>query len=309
MQHKLSGCESNCDGKFPSRICGFSVTEKQRQIWGVELDLYREFARVCALYDIKYQVAYGTLLGAVRHAGFIPWDDDFDVWMDRENYEKFLLNAPNEIKAPYFLQTPLSDRHFFSGLCRLRNSATTAIIKGFESSLYNNGIYMDIYVLDGLVENRLKWVVQRFFMLVVIKFLSLYHQTRPRSTTIKDRMFYALKPICFLFSYERWVSFYNRIISWHTSKADRLSCLICSSWRGKAYWVTKRELQETVYLPFEGVSVPAPAAYSAILTRIYGRYKDFPSADKRGAWHKGMVYFDPSMSYKEYFQGRRYGFE
>lgn len=308
-QYKSGHHNSDCFSASLGGRCNFSVTDERRQIWSVELDLYKEFARVCALHDIKYQIAYGTLLGAVRHAGFIPWDDDFDVWMDRDNYEKFIKIGPAEFKEPYFLQTPLSDRSFFSGLCRLRNSMTTAIIKGFESKSYNNGIYIDIYVLDGLTDRRVAWMIQRFSLLAVIKFLTLYHQSRPRSRALKDVVFFALKPICRLFSYEQWVSIYDCIISWQTYKVDRLSCLICSSWRGKDYWVTKEEIQQTVYLQFEGLVVPAPAAYADILTRIYGCYMDCPAVDDRGTWHKGLVYFDPAVPFSVYFQGRQYGFE
>ena len=68
--------------------CDYTVSKEMKKVWAVELDLLAEFQRVCKLHDIKYSVCGGTLLGAIRHKGFIPWDDDIDVMMMREEYEK-----------------------------------------------------------------------------------------------------------------------------------------------------------------------------------------------------------------------------
>ena len=102
MQESLSGDAKKLGSvmKLPIKIklpehflekevrCGYSVTEKAKKIWAVELDLLAEFDRVCRKHDINYQIFAGTLLGAVRHEGFSPWDDDVDVCLLRGDYEK-----------------------------------------------------------------------------------------------------------------------------------------------------------------------------------------------------------------------------
>ena len=83
---------------------GYLVTAKVKELWAVQIDLLCELDRVCKKYNLKYILDFGTLLGAVRHKGFIPWDDDLDVSMLREDYDKLMEVGPTEFTHPYFLQ-------------------------------------------------------------------------------------------------------------------------------------------------------------------------------------------------------------
>ena len=105
---------------------GFLVTEKRKKVWAAGLRMLELFDTVCRKYDLKYFVYYGTLLGAVRHQGFEPWDDDIDVVMLREDYEKFQAVAPAEIQEPYFFQNSYTDRLLWP-FSKIRDSRTTAI--------------------------------------------------------------------------------------------------------------------------------------------------------------------------------------
>lgn len=124
------------------------VEESTKKIWAIELDLLFEFIQICKKYDLRYFMFWGSLLGTVRHKGFIPWDDDIDVALLREDYEKFLKVAPLELSSPYFLQTPYTDPGSYFSLARLRNSNTTGMIKTFSHNNFNQGIWLDIEVLD-----------------------------------------------------------------------------------------------------------------------------------------------------------------
>ena len=128
--------------------CEYLVNSSMKNIWAVELDLLLEFDRVCKKYNLKYFLIFGTLLGAVRHKGFIPWDDDIDVAMPRNDYEK-LLSLTQEFNHPYYLQTPfLKDGSCFSFL-KLRNSNTSAVTNKFSYETFNQGIWIDINPLDS----------------------------------------------------------------------------------------------------------------------------------------------------------------
>ena len=279
---------------------GYLVVGKKKKIWAIELDLFKAFSDLCDRFNIKFQVAYGTLIGAVRHKGFIPWDDDFDVWMDRENYTKLIAIKSTDVPAPYFLQTPLTDRKYFVGISRFRNSLTTGAVKGVCDVDYNSGIYIDIYVLDGLDERPFKWKCQCLQKLFVIKLIQLYYSKRPRSWRIRDLLLYGLKPLSRFLGYEQLIGLYDGVLAKRTMCTEKLSLLITGFWRVKSYWITKTELADTIMLPYENTIVPAPRAYDEILTRIYGKYMEFPPVEERGAWHEGLIHFEPEIPYKDY---------
>ena len=116
--------------------CDYIITEKMKEVWAVELDLLVEFDRICKKHGIKYVASGGTMLGAVRHHGYIPWDDDIDLMMTREEYEKLCSIASSEFKHPYFFQTEDTDPGFMRYLARLRNSDITGNHKDEAATRY-----------------------------------------------------------------------------------------------------------------------------------------------------------------------------
>ena len=103
----------------------YIVTEHTRKLWAVELDLLEQFKKLCAKHGLRYYALAGTLLGAVRYKGFIPWDDDIDVAMPWEDCKKLMEIAPHELSYPYFLQCYLTEEHAELHPIRLRRSDTT----------------------------------------------------------------------------------------------------------------------------------------------------------------------------------------
>ena len=135
--------------------CGYVVSSQMKEVWAIELDLLAEFQRVCKQYDLKYYADAGTLLGAVRHKGFIPWDDDIDIIMTRDEYNKLCRIAMKEFKHPFFFQTNKTDPGSSKGHAQLRNSITTAILGGKEYvTSHNQGVFIDIFPVDVLPDNR-----------------------------------------------------------------------------------------------------------------------------------------------------------
>ena len=144
--------------------CGYTVTRKAKEVWAVELDLLAEFQRVCQKYNIKYCADGGTLLGAVRHNGYIPWDDDLDIAMLRSDFDKLNKIAPSEFKKPYFWQTEETDPGSARGHAQLRNSDTTGIItweyEHRRHNNYNQGIFIDIFPFDTVIDDTKKLIEQ-----------------------------------------------------------------------------------------------------------------------------------------------------
>ena len=118
--------------------CGHIVSKQMKEVWAIQLDLLAEFDRVCNKHNIKYFASGGTALGAIRHKGFIPWDDDMDL---------ILEIAPHEFKPPYFLQNKFSDPEANETISKFRNIETTALLKDEIGSCFNycKGIFIDIF--------------------------------------------------------------------------------------------------------------------------------------------------------------------
>ena len=127
-----------------------------QEIQQVSLDILKDVHAFCEKHKIRYSLAYGTLIGAIRHQGFIPWDDDIDLMMFRSEYDKLCEVATKEFEKPYFFQTEYTDHGSLRGHAQLRNSMTTGILKSELPWRYpfNQGIFMDIFPLDNVIPDQ-----------------------------------------------------------------------------------------------------------------------------------------------------------
>ena len=109
--------------------CGFFISKKRKRLWKNEIEILEKLNDICEKYDVKYFLIGGAAIGIERHKGFIPWDDDLDIGMLRNDFEKFLRCAKNEFKDPLHLQYGIDDINDASLFCRIRHSKTTAMIR------------------------------------------------------------------------------------------------------------------------------------------------------------------------------------
>ena len=138
--------------------------EELKHLQAVELEMLIELDRICRKYDIAYQLDGGTLLGAVRHQGFIPWDDDIDVIMTRKEYCKFRRACKGNLdRKRFFLQDYKSDPEYRWGYAKLRREGTVFVRKGQEHIKSHDGIFLDIFVVDnvpdGIITKRLHFLI------------------------------------------------------------------------------------------------------------------------------------------------------
>lgn len=277
---------------------GYEISTKLKKIWAIELDLLNELMEVCKKHDIKFQVFAGTLLGAVRHRGFIPWDDDVDVALTRVEYNK-LLSVSDEFKAPYFLQTALSDQRYFCPYARLRNSETSAIIGDQHDPAYNGGIYIDIFVLDGCSQYGILFKFQHMLRIIVRKFLTVYYQKEPRNSSFRERLLHLVRIPARMLPYSAWYAAYLKVITMF-EKSPILAFLSHTTWNKSRHWLYRKEAEELSELPFETLKVPVSKYAHEILSRNYRDYMSFPPVELRGKWHEGVIHFEPDIPYKEY---------
>lgn len=141
----------------------YLITSEMKKLWSVQLDLLKKFDEVCKKHKLKYFAIGGTLLGAVRHSGYIPWDDDIDLGMMRNDYDRLIEVAETEFNHPYFLQSAYSDIDYANLHIKLRNSDTLCATKYDFEFKYNKGVFIDIFPLDripDLENDRISFVAE-----------------------------------------------------------------------------------------------------------------------------------------------------
>ncbi len=282
--------------------CDFLVTEKRKKIWAVELQMLEKFDQVCKKYQLSYYAYYGTLLGAVRHQGFIPWDDDIDLVMFRDDYEKFQAIAPEEFKEPYFFQNSYTDRLLWP-FSKIRDSRTTGAEPQFRSlgASFHQGIFIDIFPFDSVEDG----VTPQFSTISQIQNLLWAAITNPEAivTALENghQLYLSTNFLLDLLKNEPKQRFkifesFNLSCFGQSQKVNYIMSEICKE--GDNYRsVNKSWFAGTVYLPFEHLRIPAPAEYDKILTQCYGDYRQpIPG----GSSHE-EIFLDPDTPYRSYF--------
>lgn len=133
-----------------------SVESQIQQVWATEQEILDVIHNVCTENGLRYSLAYGTLIGAVRHKGFIPWDDDIDLMMPREDYEKLLAIWDQAAPKGYILQNVRTDPDFTQSFTKIRKDHTTFLQFEFErEKQYHKGVFIDIFPGDRVAPGKL----------------------------------------------------------------------------------------------------------------------------------------------------------
>lgn len=277
--------------------CGYLVTEKRKKVWAVELAILEKFDQVCRKHHLTYYAFFGTLLGAVRHQGFIPWDDDIDVVMFRDEYEKFQAIAPQEFSDPYFFQSSYNDNMLWT-ISKIRDSRTTAI--EFNDPELNQGIFIDIFPLDDAPDGINPTLNN------VCKIQSLIWRTIVDPQTVYERLQqgekFILGPDILLDLLnmnvrQRFKTFETFCLS-HFGQSELVNCIVYTITNNSCKPSRREWFQKVEYLPFENIMIPVPAEYDKILTQTYGDYHQMVQG---GSDHEGII-LEPDIPYKEYMQ-------
>ena len=258
---------------------GFLVTHAMKRCWAAQLEVYEDFANFCRVHNITFFVDSGTLLGAVRHKGFIPWDDDMDISMDRDNYNRFLTLAHEKLEPDYIILAPHLTCEWPFPFARICNSntinGTTKHLNKYHGFPYPAGL--DIFPLDPVPKDSGELDVQR--QIVAILYKTAYMNDFPEDKKEEyEGLICQIEQLCGM-KFNRRTSFKNQV----AKIIDQLACYCPNEdmehfayWGGlwdEMKWLYKRAwYKEIVYLPFEGVQVPAPIGYEELLTAVYGDY-------------------------------------
>lgn len=271
------------------------TTEQTEALKQIELDIFKEFIGVCEKLGLKYYVLGGTLLGAVRHKGFIPWDDDIDVGMPRQDYEILISQAQRYLPEHLFLQTHATDGKYLKNYAKIRNSNTAFIEESISHVKMNHGMFIDIFPLDYCDEKN-KYKNFRGISNVLIN-LRMFAETN------KDPLPF-VKRLATIVSRVRYPS----VEQAYQAKEKRYKCCKSGSFLANfsGAWGIKEIIpaewySEGVILEFEGIAVYAPKEYQKWLTRVYGDYMQLPPEEKRVTHHLTTV-VDVTKSYLHYIK-------
>lgn len=277
----------------PETICDFYVDEKRKRIWAVLIDLLITFDKVCRKHGLKYYMAFGSLIGIIRHNGFIPWDDDIDVCMPRGDYDK-LMSLSADFHHPYFLQIPGNDHEYYFSFAKLRNSNTSCISKAFRYEHFNQGMMLDIFPLDNYCEeNGLRNYLKIKDLIDVLSVNMRRNNKFPSESDIIRMAQCSKKESSIVFNEMDSIA-----RSSNRENTDKL--VVAVSVISPYYKLTldKKDISELHYVDFYGYQVPIPIGYDHILRTTYGDYMQLPPLDKRGVWHNSSV-VDPDVPYLE----------
>lgn len=269
----------------------FYVDDRRKRIWGISLDLLLTFSEVCRKHDLTWYLMFGSLLGAVRHGGFIPWDDDVDVAMPRKDYE-VLLTLKEEFPSPYFLQTPYTDNGYYYSYAKIRNSNTTSLSKGFGYQGYNQGISLDIFCVDSwdidggeALFEKIKSLIINNSIAMKMSNPNLRDELTEKAPSLKDPM--------------QAYGEMQRLSTLCTDEHSPYVSLPTLTLYGYSKDVFHREDFENVLMKqFERFEFPVPCGYERILKTVYGNYWELPPIEERGKWHAATI--DPDIPYTEY---------
>lgn len=271
--------------------------EDIKKLKKIELEIFRHFIEICNENSLRYFVVGGTALGAVRHKGFIPWDDDIDVALPRGDYEKFLIAAQKSLPSNMFLQTYITDKNYPNPFAKLRQSDTAFIEKSTSKIKVNHGVYVDIFPLDGYsrsgIKGKLLGLKEKILKISVASVFVSGNISKNKFRAIVKRAIARLLPD-YRASVRRLDTMYKKI----PYEDAEIIVNFCGAWAEKEI-MPKAYFGDGIEGEFEGIKVVLPEKTHEYLTALYGDYMTLPPEEERVGHHYYTV-IDLEKSYKEY---------
>lgn len=265
-----------------------------KELQKYQLQMLKDVDYICRKNNIDYFLTWGSALGAIRHGGFIPWDDDIDISMTWENYKKFESIAQKELGEKYFYQSQETDKYCFTTWNKVRINNTTSMEKNLKHIKCHYGICMDVFPLIGVPNSRFRKFVQKIQILIyrIFKYERYLTNRNPKGN-ILFKVFYGIFPKKFK------VYLTNKLIK-SITKYDMNKCdywVEFLSGNYNAMMFKKDFFGLGTKVKFEDLDVVIPENYDSYLKHAYGDYMKLPKEEDRVGHGDAIIDFNKSYEY------------
>ncbi len=245
----------------------------------IQLDMLKEVKRICEKNNIKYSIMAGTLLGSVRHKGYIPWDDDADFAMLRSEYEKFKVAVEKDLdKSKYYFQHSKNTYGYRWTYGKLRRKNTLFIRHGQEHLPYESGIFIDVFPFDNVPENIYERLIHNMCCNIVRKILWSEVGRKTEKNMLIKNIYKLLSNIPLKDAFYM----YELLVKWSNSKDSRfVRILTFPTPSNGVYGYLKCWYKNLEDLVFENELFPAPKDFDSCLSMTFGDYLKYPPLKDR----------------------------
>lgn len=249
----------------------------RKQCRNIQVDILNYIDATCREMNIEYSLAYGTLLGAVRHQGFIPWDDDIDVFLMREDYDKLLLKLKQNSNKKYKIIDDTNSAYYYP-FAKIVDMETIAKM---EDNTTEHGIWVDIFPLDNLPDNPIKrWMYLKCCFMYRSVIIAMTTDFRASNLGKKKIIKYLLNNIANIIGKQNIIKQYIALIrAYIDRKTEYVGCL--SSPYIEREMLERNKIKVITRMLFEGKEYSAIKEWDYYLRKLYGNYMTLPPLDKR----------------------------
>ncbi len=267
--------------------------ETIKRVQELELMILKDVDKTCREHNLKYYLIGGTLIGAIRHKGFIPWDDDIDIAMYRDDYKKFVKAFNKQGDPLYFLQSFKTDPHYHRYFRKIRLNDTTFLEDNVQQIKMHHGIYIDVFLLDKINRHKKFFNLMRVSTAATVLKLKLIKEGFTKgSSKLRTIIYKAVRPFTLLIPsvvFEKALDFIYGMSNENKQAMHTTNFACRYGW--KIQTVPSTVYGNGVLIDFEGHKFIAPAKWDFLLKQVYGDYMKLPPKEKRTSGH-AVVHVD-----------------